>query len=37
MDYVINGEDMIEGVPDAPAEVASLPTFEERAARAEQL
>ena len=36
LSYVFNHEDMTEGVPDALAEVASLPTFEERSARAEQ-
>ena len=37
LDYVVNHEDMVDGVNRAIEDVASLPTFEERAARAEQL
>ena len=37
LNYVVNHEDMVDGVNRAIEDVASLPTFEERAARAEQL
>ena len=37
LSYVVNSSDMIEGVLDALTQTASLLTFEERAAMAEQL
>ena len=36
-DYIVNSDDMTEGFSDALTQTASLPTFEERSAMAEQL